>query len=137
MELYTKKILQLASETYLLGTIKDPDRMATVRSNICGSSLTVYLNLCEGNILEFKQDVKACALGQASASIFAKNAIGQSLKTVVELSDTVKDMLQRGGSAPESPFSDYQYLRPASDFKNRHASILLVLEATKKALAKV
>jgi len=46
-------------------------------------------------------------------------------------------MLREGGPVPASPFDGYEALTPARDYKNRHASILLVLEATADAFAKV
>ena len=38
-------------------------------------------------------------------------------------------MLKEGGPVPPAPFDGYHVLLPARDYKNRHASILLALEA--------
>ena len=86
-----------------------------------------------GIISEYMQEIKACALGQASASIFGLNAIGQDQNSVFNLYYSVKNMLENNGDAPIKPFEKYELLRPAFEFKNRHASILLVLDATKNA----
>ena len=134
MKLYTEKILKLSTEIPLMGRIDNADKIVSLRSPICGSAITVYINTNQGRIKEFRQEVKACALGQASASILAKNIIGLDLLEISALHNSVKGMLEKNLPAPAPPFSNYELLRPATDFKNRHASILLVLEATKNAL---
>ena len=134
MKLYTEKILKLAAEIPLIGKIDNADKTVSLRSPICGSAIRVYINQRQGRIKEFRQEVKACALGQASASILAKNIIGLDLLEISTLHNSVKGMLEKNLPAPAPPFSNYELLRPATDFKNRHASILLALEATKNAL---
>jgi hypothetical protein len=39
------------------------------------------------------------------------------------------------GPIPKAPFTDFEILTPAAEYKNRHASIMLVLEATAEACA--
>ncbi len=134
MKLYTEKILKLAVEIPLVGKIEKADKVVSLRSPICGSSITVYINKTNGKVTEFKQEVKACALGQASASILANNVIGLDIQGISELHRSVKDMLEKDLSPPPPPFSNYELLRPAFEFKNRHASIMLVLDATRNAL---
>ncbi len=43
-------------------------------------------------------------------------------------------MLTEGGPVPDAPFEGYEVLIPARDYRNRHASILLVLEAAAEAM---
>jgi NifU-like protein involved in Fe-S cluster formation len=43
-------------------------------------------------------------------------------------------MIKEDGPVPETPFEDLEVLRPARDYKNRHASILLAWEATLAAM---
>ena len=134
MKLYTEKILKLATEIPHLGRINNAEKEIQLRSPICGSSIAIYVNTCQGKVREFKQEVKTCALGQASAAILAANVVGIDLKAICELRSTVKEMLEKNSPPPPPPFSAYKLLRPACEFKNRHASIMLVLDATKKAL---
>ena len=134
MKLYTEKILKLTTEIPRIGRIDEADKVVSVRSPICGSSVTIYVNKKKGEISDFKQEIRACALGQASASILASNIIGLNYSKICKLRKSVKDMLEKGSSPPPSPFSKYELLRPASEFKNRHASIMLVLNAAKEAL---
>ncbi|MEM7319381.1 MAG: iron-sulfur cluster assembly scaffold protein, partial [Pseudomonadota bacterium] len=84
---------------------------------------------------EFGQDVKACALGQASASVVGSAILGSTRKQVETARDQLKAMLTEGGPVPDAPFDGLEVLQPARDFKNRHASILLALDATAEAMA--
>jgi NifU-like protein involved in Fe-S cluster formation len=46
-------------------------------------------------------------------------------------------MLKEDGPTPSAPFDGLEVLRPAVAFKNRHASILLTLEAASEAVAQL
>jgi NifU-like protein involved in Fe-S cluster formation len=74
--------------------------------------------------------VKACALGQAAASVLGRSVIGRRRAEIAAARDQLHAMLKAGGPAPGAPFEDFEVLAPARDYKNRHASILLALEAT-------
>ena len=43
-------------------------------------------------------------------------------------------MLKEGGPPPEAPFDGLEVLLPARDYRNRHASIMLALEAAAEAV---
>ena len=49
--------------------------------------------------------------------------------------DQLRAMLKDGAPPPEAPFTGYEVLEPARDYKNRHASIMLALEATVEAVS--
>jgi NifU-like protein involved in Fe-S cluster formation len=74
--------------------------------------------------------VKACALGQASASVLGRQVIGASREQIFEVREQLAAMLKSGGPAPGAPFEALEALMPARDYKNRHASILLAWDAT-------
>ena len=133
MKLYSEKILKLATEIPNIGRIEEAEKEISLRSPICGSKVTIYINFKRGVISEYKQEIKACALGQASGAIFGLNAIGQDYSSVFNLYCCVKNMLKNNGDSPTKPFENYELLRPAYEFKNRHDSILLVLDAAKNA----
>ena len=109
IKLYSTKILALAAQMPHVGHLDNPGASATKRSPLCGSKVTVDVTMQDGKITEFAQNVKACALGQAAASIAGQNIIGRTVEV----------------------------LAPAVDYKNRHASILLSLEATAEACASI
>ena len=134
IKLYSGKILALAAELPLTTPIDAPEATARRRSPLCGSTVTVSLTTRDGRIAEYAQDVKACALGQAAASVVGSNIIGRSRGEVETARDALKAMLKSGGPVPGAPFDGLAVLEPAKDYKNRHASIMLSLEATIEAL---
>ena len=96
----------------------------------------IDLVMRDGVVVEFAQDVKACALGQASAAVLGGVVIGRSVPELVQARDALRAMLKTEGPVPVAPFDGFEVLRPAREFKNRHASILLALEATVEAAEK-
>ena len=134
IKLYSHRILALAADIPHLGRLDAPDGTARRRSPLCGSTVTVDVRLDHGRIADFGQDVKACALGQASASVVGSVIIGRSRAEVERARDELSAMLRENGPAPSAPFEGLEVLMPARDYKNRHASILLALEATAEAM---
>lgn len=137
VSLYSKRILALAADIPHLGRLPQPQASAKRRSPLCGSTITVDLAVTDGRISDFAQDVKACALGQASAAILGDVVIGRSLPELQRARDEVKAMLTAGGPVPAAPFGEYEVLQAARDYRNRHASILLALEATCEAMGQI
>jgi NifU-like protein involved in Fe-S cluster formation len=136
IKLYSSRILALAAEIPHLGRLDAPAATVKRRSPLCGSTITVDLTLKDGRVSEFAQDVKACALGQAAAAVVGNAVIGTSRQQVETARDQLRAMLKSGGPAPDAPFDGLEVLMPAQDYKNRHASILLALEATAEAMEK-
>lgn len=134
IKLYSGQILQLAAAIPHTDRLTAPDATVKKRSPLCGSTVTVDVVLKDGRVEDFGQDVKACALGQAAASVVGANVIGQSRAEIEAARDALKEMLKQDGPTPPAPFDGLEVLRPARDYKNRHASILLALEATAEAM---
>jgi NifU-like protein involved in Fe-S cluster formation len=134
MKLYSQRILALAAGIPHVGRLEHPQGSAMKRSPLCGSTVTVDVMVEDGRIAEFAQDVKACALGQSSASVLGTHAIGRTRAEIEKGRDQLKAMIKDGGPAPDAPFAELEVLRPARDYKNRHASILLAWEATLAAM---
>ncbi len=135
LSLYSARILALAADIPHHGRLAAPQGTARKRSPLCGSTVTVDLTLKDGRIAEFAQDVKACALGQASAAILGAAVLGRTLAELTAAETSLRAMLKDEGPVPAAPFNGYEVLLPARDYKNRHASILLALEATTAAMA--
>ena len=104
MDIYTKTILELASSIPYTVRLSNPDISITKRTAVCGSSITEDLDIKNAKIEKIGLDVKACALGQASASIFAKNAIGLELKEVRNLRIQLNEFLKTGNFKVKTPF---------------------------------
>jgi len=135
VKLYSGRILELAADIPLTGRLEAPQASAKKRSPLCGSTVTVDLDLDDdGRIVRFAQDVKACALGQAAASVLGSVVIGKDRGNIVQARDQLRAMLTDSGPVPDAPFEGFEVLSPARDFKNRHASIMLATEATLEAM---
>ena len=134
IKLYSTRILALAADIPFLGRLSAPQGSARRRSPLCGSTVTADVVVQDGRIAEFAQDVKACALGQASAALLGQVVMGRSLAELQAARDALSAMLRDGGPVPAAPFDGYEVLIPARDYKNRHASILLALEAVCEAM---
>lgn len=134
MKLYSQRILSLAASIPHVGRLEEPDGSAMKRSPLCGSTVTVDVRVENGRIAGFAQDVKACALGQSSAAVLGSHAIGLTRDDIARGRDQLRAMIKEDGPEPEPPFGDLEVLKPARDYKNRHASILLAWEATLAAM---
>lgn len=135
IKLYSGRILELAADIPHLGRLPAPQGTARKRSPLCGSTVTVDLVLKEGRVADFAQDVKACALGQAAAAVVGGAVIGRTRAEVEAARDALRAMLKDGGPVPPAPFDGFEVLQPAREYRNRHASILLSIEATAEAIA--
>ena len=135
IKLYSQRILALAANIPHSERLEAPQASVMKRSPLCGSTVTLDVDMAGGRVARLGMDVKACALGQASAAILGGEALG---KTTAELSaarDQLKALLKEQGEPPQEAFAQMQVLTPARDYKNRHASILLAWDAIAEAAA--
>ena len=137
IKLYSGQILALAADMPRLDRLAAPESTVRKRAPLCGSTVTVDLSLRDGVVSDYAQDVKACALGQAAASIVGAAIVGQPPALVRAARDALRAMLKSDGPTPPAPFDGLEVLRPARDYKNRHASILLTLDASVEALDEI
>ena len=96
--------------------------------------MTVDVKVEGRQVADFAQDVKACALGQAAASVLGQHVIGASLAELEAARDAFRAMLKSGGPAPEGRFADLALLAPVKDYPARHTSTLLAFEAAAEAV---
>ncbi len=134
IKLYSDRILELAADIPLTTRLEHPDATVRKRSPLCGSTVTVDVKVHDGRVAALGQDVKACALGQAAASVVASHAVGRTRDELEAARDALFAMLKESGPPPAPPFEDLKVLLPAREYKNRHASIMLALEALVEAV---
>lgn len=134
MKLYSQRILALAASIPHTDRLENPDATVRKRSPLCGSTVEVDVKYADGIVQSFGQDVKACALGQTSASVLGAHVIGLSQDQIVTARDQLFAMLKSDGIVPSTPFNDLEVLLPAREYANRHASIMLAFEATLEAI---
>lgn len=135
MKLYSQRILALAADMPRTQRLAAPTGTAKKRAPLCGSTVTVDVVVVDDVIIDYAQDVKACALGQAAAAIVGKVVVGLSPAQVQVGRDQMAAMLKDGGPVPLAPFAALDVLEPAQEYKNRHASIMLAFDATLDAIA--
>ncbi len=127
--LYSDRILGLAANMPRAGRLAQPDASAERTSKLCGSRVTVDVVLRDGRVADFAQDVRACALGQASAAVLGAHVVGASVAELQLARDALFAMLKAEGPAPQGRFADLAVLEPVKDYPARHASTLLAFEA--------
>lgn len=132
--LYSANVLKLAANLPHLGRLADPQGSSEKVAKLCGSRVTIDVTLEDDRVATFAQDVKACALGQASAAILGAHILGASLSEIEMARDQFRAMLKDGGSPPTGRFSDLEMLEPVKDYPARHASSLLAFEAATDAV---
>jgi NifU-like protein involved in Fe-S cluster formation len=133
-DLYSAKVLRLAAETPRLGRLAEPDATSEKVAKLCGSRVVVDVKVEGDRVSDFAQDVKACALGQAAASVLGAHVVGASLAEVEGTRDAFRAMLKSGGPAPAGRFADLALLAAVRDYPARHASTLLAFEAAAEAV---
>ena len=137
-DIYNKRIIELAGNIPRIGRLPDPHASATAHSKLCGSTVTIDLKMDGDTVTDFAHDVKACALGQASSSIMARNVVGAKASELRELRENVRKMLKENGAPPTNGrWADIAVLEPVRDYKARHASTLLTFDAVVSAIDQI
>lgn len=133
-ELYSARVLKLAANMPRAGRLAAPQGSAERVAKLCGSRAVVDVVLdADGRVADFAQDVKACALGQATAAIVGEAVIGASVEELETAREQLKAMLKSGGLAPAGRFADLAILETVRDYPARHASTMIPLEAAAAA----
>ncbi len=133
-DLYSAKLLKLAANLPHSGRLATPDATSEKISKLCGSRVVVDVVVDGDRVVDFAQDVKACALGQASASVLGAHIMGATLSEIELAREQFRAMLKQGADAPDGRFSDLSMLAPVKDYPARHASTLLAFEAAAEAV---
>ena len=134
-ELYNQRILKLAAEIPHIGSLDAPQATADAVSRLCGSKVHVELSLAEDNtVAAFAHEVEACALGQASSAVMAREIIGCSPQELRDVGAAMRAMLKENAAPPRGKWAGLEVLEPVRAYKNRHASTLLTFDAVEDCL---
>ena len=134
LELYSSRVLELAADIPHIGVLARPDGQSRRVSRLCGSEIEIHVNLADGVVSQAAIEPKACALGQASASILMRHIIGASLEEITRARDQFKAMLKNGDAPPVGRFWELRYLEGLKEYLPRHASALLAFDAAVDAV---
>jgi NifU-like protein involved in Fe-S cluster formation len=132
--LYHSRVLELAAEISHVGRLAAPMGSSTKVSRVCGSVVTVDLNLKDGRISDLGMEVEACALGQAAAAVLAAHGVGARVEEVIAARDGLKAMIKEGAPPPEGRFWELRHLEGVREYPPRHASTMLAFEAAVAAI---
>jgi NifU-like protein involved in Fe-S cluster formation len=135
--LYSDHLLDLAANAPQPGRLTAPGASSRKVSRVCGSVVEVDLVVEKGVVTAFGQSVSACAIGQASAAVMARNIVGSGTGALRALREQVIAMLKDGGSPPGGRWAELRWLAPVRDYPARHPSALLVFDAVVEALDKI
>jgi len=133
-DLYSEKILAIAANQPLAPRLPEPHGSARKVSRVCGSLIEVDLRLEDGVVAAYGHDLSACALGQTSAAVVARQIVGSSPAELRALRESMHRMLKEEGAPPDGKWADLRYLEPVRAYRPRHASTLLVFDAVVEAL---
>ncbi len=133
--LYNAKILRLATSIPHQQRLADPQATVEKRSPVCGSRVTVDVAVDDrGRVAALGQEVRACALGQASAALMGEHAIGRSPAELAAARDALTAFLAGERDDP-GDWPGLEVFAPARPHGARHASIRLAFEAVAEAAA--
>lgn len=134
VRLYTPQVLAAAVTLARFPMTGDLALRGEARSASCGSTLAIGLALDrEGAVHRIGLSAQACAIGQASAAIFAQGAAGRSGAQIAASAQAIRAWLAGNGDMPDWPGLDL--IDPARAYPARHGAILLAWDAAAKALA--
>lgn len=136
--LYTPQLLSLAVKLADYPMLDDLPHKGEARSRSCGSTLLLGLDTdADGAITRIGMRVLACAVGQASAAIFADAVIGRDATALRSTHAAIREWLS-GHEIPDFPLPDWPgiaVIEAARVFPARHGAILLPWEAALAALS--
>lgn len=133
--LYNNHILRLAASIPYQARLDAPQASVQRVSPICGSRVTVDLDLdAAGRVGRFGQEVRACALGQASAAILGAEVMGRTPLELAQARDDLAAFLKGEAETP-GDWPGIEALAPARPHKGRHGSILLAFQTAADAAA--
>ena len=131
--LYSRDFLRLAASIPHLGRLDAPQASVEKSSPVCGSRVVVDLVTDEaGRVIALGQEVRACALGQASAALMGAHAIGRTAGDLSEARDALAAYLA-GASEDPGDWPGLEVFAHARAYSVRHAAILLPFAAAAEA----
>lgn len=135
--LYSKDVLRKAGNISRTGRLESPSVTVSRASPVCGSRIRVDLNVEDGKVADYAQEINACALGQSSAAIVAEHVIGKTAIELLEVAKKMRAMLLDGSPPPGGEWADLAVLASVHDHKARHGAVMLPFEAVIEGLVKI
>lgn len=133
-KLYTPELLAATLELVQFPPLENAALHGESRSPTCGSTLAMDLSLADdGGIERIGLTVRACAVGQASAAVFARHAHGRSAEDILATAERFSAWLEDEAPLPDWP--DITLIAAAQAYPARHGAMLLPWKAAIAALS--
>lgn len=129
-KLYSPALLALATELANHPIDDAAPLQGRAKSRTCGSEVALSADVGFSSLGLL---VSACAVGQASAAIFASSALGLDREGIEARLDQLERWL--AGEAGQPDIARIEMIEPARGFAGRHAAILLPWRAALDALS--
>jgi NifU-like protein involved in Fe-S cluster formation len=137
-DLYSDRIIEIAANQPRPGRLAAPQASARKVARVCGSLIEVDIAVSSGVITGYGHEISACALGQTSAAIVAREIVGTPVAEFRRVRDEMARMLKENGPPPDGArWADLKWLEPVREYRPRHASTLLVFDAVCEALDRI
>jgi NifU-like protein involved in Fe-S cluster formation len=136
-DLYNRQILRLAASIPRIGRLESPDVSVTADSRLCGSRITIDLKLADDLVAGYAHEVRACAIGQAVASVVAQVIVGLPVAEIHAGAAALRAILEQKMLPTSKPWTALEPLLPVADVRSRHGSALLPFKALELALDEI
>ena len=132
--LYSLDVLRLAAASADTPRLDQANSSAERRSAVCGSRITVdVVTDTAGRVTQYGHEVRACALGQAAATVLAQSIVGRGHCEVAAARGALAAFLAGDcDNLPEWPA--VEILARARPYAARHSAVLLPFDAAADAL---
>ena len=131
--LYNLEILRLAASVADRPRLAAPGATVERRSPTCGSRVIVDVAVdAVGRVTDYGQEVRACALGQASAVLMGQHIIGRTAAEIAAATAELRAFLTGARDDPGA-WPGLDVFAPARPHSARHPSILLAFDAAAEA----
>ena len=137
LDLYNRQLLDLAGAIPRVGRLEAPDASVTARSRLCGSRITVHLELVDDVIADYAHEVRACLIGRAAASVVARTIVGLPVAEVYAGSAALRAVLAEKTAPTSGPWTAFEPFLQVADVRSRHGSALLPFDALERALDEI
>lgn len=137
LDLYNREILRLAASIPRIGRLEAPDASVTAHSQLCGSRITVDIELADDVVVDYARTVRACAIGQAVASVVGRVIVGLSVADIHSGAAALRVLLREKRLPTSAPWTALEPFLPVVDVRSRHGSALLPFEAVERALNEI
>ena len=132
--LYTPELLALTLKLTDFPFDESLPQAGSARSKSCGSTLSLGIGLDEhGTVARLGLRVHACAVGQASAALFAEAARGRPIAEIEQAARAMRQWIADEGPIPDWP--GIAILEPARAYPARHGALMLPWDAALAALS--